>query len=56
MNEEYTIGLASGYQVSGKNYYSKNFATLEEAKAHIIELLKTPQHEEVQIVKKKNDK
>ena len=51
--EEYTIGLASGFQVAGKNYYSKNFATLAEAKDHIVELLKTPQREEIQIVKKK---
>jgi hypothetical protein len=53
MNEEYTIGIASGFQVSGKNYYSKNFATLQEAKNHILELLKTPEHEEIKINKVK---
>ena len=51
MAEEYSIGIASGFQVSGKNYYSKNFTTLEEAKNHIKELLKTPEREEVQIKK-----
>jgi hypothetical protein len=46
MEEEYSIGIANGFQVSGKNYFSKNFSTLQEAKDHIIELLKTPQREE----------
>ena len=50
MTEEYSIGLASGFQVSGKNYYSRNFATLQEAKDHIVELLKTPKREETVIV------
>ena len=51
--EEYTIGIASGFQVSGKNYYSKNFQTLNEAKEHIKELLKTPLREEVKVIKVK---
>jgi hypothetical protein len=46
MAEEYSIGIASGFQVSGKNYFSKNFATLKEAQDHIKELLKTPEREE----------
>jgi hypothetical protein len=51
--EEYTIGIASGFQVSGKNYYSKNFQTLNEAKEHIKELLKTSFREEIKVVKGK---
>jgi hypothetical protein len=56
--EEYTIGIASGFQVAGKNYFSKNFATLKEAQDHIQELLKTPQREEnpTKKVQVKNDK
>ena len=45
MEEEYTIGIASGFQVSGKDYYSRNFTTLEEAKAHKEMLEESPKVE-----------
>ena len=47
--EEYTIGIASGFQVSGKNYFSRNFATLKEAQDHIKELLATPKVEKTEV-------
>ena len=46
--EEYTIGIASGFQVSGKNYYSRNFETLKEAEAHKKELEETPKREQTE--------
>ena len=46
--EEYTIGLASGFQVSGKDYYSVNFATLEEAEAHKKKLEDSPKREQTE--------
>ncbi|MFA6462384.1 MAG: hypothetical protein WCV90_09050 [Candidatus Woesearchaeota archaeon] len=48
--EEYTIGIASGFQVSGKNYFSKNFTTLKEAQDHVKELMLTPLREETKTV------
>ena len=48
MEEEYTIGIASGFQVSGKDYYSKNFATIEEAQAHQKELIESPNREQTE--------
>lgn len=48
MEEEYTIGIASGFQVSGKDYYSRNFTTLEEAKAHKKMLEETPKVEKTE--------
>ena len=49
MEEEYTIGIASGYQVSGKNYHSRNFTTLEEAQAHKKELEDSPKREQTEV-------
>jgi len=49
MEEEYTIGIASGYQVSGKDYYSRNFTTLEEAQAHKKELEDSPKREQTEV-------
>jgi hypothetical protein len=49
MEEEYTIGIASGFQVSGKNYYSRNFTTLEEAKAHKKMLEESPKVEKTEV-------
>ena len=48
MEEEYTIGLASGLQVSGEDYYSRNFTTLEEAQAHKKELEDSPKREQTE--------
>ena len=48
MEEEYTIGIASGFQVSGKDYYSKNFATIEEAEALKKELEESPKREQTE--------
>jgi dsDNA-binding SOS-regulon protein len=45
MEEEYTIGIASGFQVSGKDYYSRNFTTLKEAEEHKKMLESTPKVE-----------
>lgn len=47
MAEEYSIGEVKGFQVvsaDGK-YYSRVFPSLNEAKAHEAELLKTPKIE-----------
>ena len=47
MAEEYSIGEVKGFQVvsaDGK-YYSRVFPSLNEAKAHEVELLKTPKIE-----------
>jgi len=49
MEEEYTIGIASGFQVSGQDYYSRNFTTLEEAQAHKKELEDSPKREQTEI-------
>jgi len=49
MEEEYTIGIASGFQVSGKDYYSRNFTTLEEAQAHKKMLESTPKVEKTEV-------
>ena len=49
MEEEYTIGIASGFQVSGQDYYSKNFTTLEEAQAHKKELEDSPKREQTEV-------
>ena len=46
--EEYTIGIASGFQVAGKDYYSENFETLEEAKAHKKKLEDSPKREQTE--------
>jgi len=48
MEEEYTIGIASGFQVSGENYFSKNFATLKEAEALKKELEESPKREQTE--------
>jgi len=58
MEEEYTIGIASGFQVSGKDYYSRNFTTLEEAKAHkkMLEESKKVEKTEVRSYPKKEEK
>lgn len=47
--EEYTISIASGYQVCGENYYSVNFTTLAEAEAHKKMLEETPKREQTEI-------
>ena len=47
--EEYTIGIASGFQVSGEKYFSKNFETLEEAEAHKKELEDSPKREQTEV-------
>ena len=49
MEEEYTIGIASGFQVSGKDYYSRNFTTLAEAQAHKKKLEETPKVEKTEV-------
>ena len=49
MEEEYTIGIASGFQVSGKDYYSRNFTTLAEAEAHKKQLESTPKREKTEV-------
>jgi len=56
--EEYTIGIASGFQVSGKKYYSRNFTTLAEAQAHKKMLEESPKVErtEVRSYRKPKDK
>ena len=46
--EEYTIGIASGFQVSGKDYYSRNLATLKEAEALKKELEESPKREQTE--------
>lgn len=61
MEEEYTIGIASGFQVSGKDYYSRNFTTLKEAEEHKKMLESTPKVEKTvvksyQPPKKKEEK
>ena len=48
MEEEYTIGIASGFQVSGKDYYSINFETLEQAEAHKKALEDSPKREQTE--------
>jgi hypothetical protein len=45
MIEDYEIVCAKGYQVINEKYYSKVFATIEEAEAHKLELLSTPKRE-----------
>jgi len=47
MAEEYSIGEVKGFQVVSVSgaYYSRIFPTLAEAKAHEVELLKTPKIE-----------
>jgi hypothetical protein len=40
MAEEYEISMVKGFQVCGKNYASKIFDTIEEAKKHILTLPK----------------
>ena len=50
MEEEYTIGIASGFQVSGKDYFSKNFTTLAEAQAHKKMLESTPKVEKTKVI------
>jgi hypothetical protein len=50
--EDYTISKVNGFIVASDKYYSKVFGTLEEAQAHLAELMKTPQKEEIQVVKK----
>jgi len=47
MKEEYNIVCAKGFQVLSKDYYSKVFATIEEAEAHKLELLSTPKREKI---------
>jgi len=49
MEEEYTIGIASGFQVSGKDYYSRNFTTLKEAEEHKKMLEESPKREKTEI-------
>lgn len=45
MAEEYSIGAVKGFQVVSDTYYSKVFPTIEEAKAHVETLMKTPEKE-----------
>ncbi len=51
MIEDYEIVCAKGFQVLNKDYYSKVFATIEEAEAHKLELLSSPKREKI-VVKK----
>jgi hypothetical protein len=50
--EDYTISKVNGFIVANDKYYSKVFGTLEEAKEHLAGLVKTPEQEEIKVVKR----
>ena len=49
--EEYSICKVNGFQVSGKQFYSEIFSTVEEAEAYRKKISETPKIEKTEVRK-----